>query len=239
METNYYEEILNKITEMINDNQLDQATRLIKNELDMPYIPADVEKLLHELEKDVRSKKTSSLKLLSQEDIEEYLMGDPSMQLQAVEALNHYHARPFMGAIQHFFDGNPHLNLQSLLIETLIDQMISDEVTVERDGQTITFIPRYAEKPAETDGYNSAFKYLCEWYENEDPSFLNLCHQCLIQQCYLILPQAYEEDDALHLALSIVKEVGSYFDDDSIFESLLEKTGLSNVPLMNLKKIEG
>ncbi|MBQ1379680.1 MAG: DUF3196 family protein, partial [Erysipelotrichaceae bacterium] len=39
---NYYDEILDRINELIEKGDKDNAVRMIKNELDMPYVPRDL-----------------------------------------------------------------------------------------------------------------------------------------------------------------------------------------------------
>ena len=46
---NYYDEIIDEIKQLITDGQNDLAYSKILNELNMPYIPSDIEKKLQEL----------------------------------------------------------------------------------------------------------------------------------------------------------------------------------------------
>ena len=221
MDNNYYEQILKEIDEKINAGKLKEANHLLQNELNMPYIPLDVESSLKERLVDVRAQCNSQpLRLLSSEEILSYLDQDLEMQLEAVQALNHYNCRPFLEQIQQYFDRKPHSNLQALLIDTLIDQEISEELTVHHCGQMITFIPRYVEKAEMTDGFVMAKQFLETWFESNNPSFLQLCIQVLIQEAFLMLPLSYEENEAEILAMSVVNFVSKSMDDGKIFKRL-------------------
>ena len=67
---NYYDEIIDEIKQLITDGQNDLAYSKILNELNMPYIPSDIEKKLQELYQEVKfvNRKT---KVFDDERIEE------------------------------------------------------------------------------------------------------------------------------------------------------------------------
>ena len=51
---NYYDEILDEIKQLINNGQNDLAYSKILNELNMPYIPLDIEHKLEALYQEVK-----------------------------------------------------------------------------------------------------------------------------------------------------------------------------------------
>lgn len=52
--SNYYDEILQEIKELIDAKEYEQAYSLLRKEKSMPYIPSDIEPKLDALLKDVR-----------------------------------------------------------------------------------------------------------------------------------------------------------------------------------------
>lgn len=232
----YYDEILDEIEMCCMRNENDRALRLIENELSMPYVPSDFEKRLKELKIEIKAELNGAMeKLPGMEEVEAGLKGDAASQLKAVEALSQLNCRHYIDWIQDYFDTHPHPSIQALLIETLIDQQISDEFRILFEGQEIVFIPRYAEKPQDTEGFLEAKRLLDHWFESNDPSFLKLCEQVLIQECYLILPLAYDEMEAESLALSIVESVSFLLDEGTTFYELKKKLNIRDFVKFSLK----
>ena len=120
---NYYEEILIQIRELIEKEELDEARRLILNELSVPYVPRDFEDELKEL---LLETKTSDYqpKLISDAQIEEFLYSDPSHQLIAVDELNKKNLRDYIDLCQDYLRSKGFKNAMVLLIDSLIRQEI-------------------------------------------------------------------------------------------------------------------
>lgn len=113
------------------------------------------------------------------------MKGDREHQLQAVDALHGMNLRSCLDLIRAYLETDPDPLASALLIDSLIDQQISEELTLNRDGLCYTFIPRYQEEAAESDGFLQARALIREWLENENPSLFNLCEQVLIREAYL------------------------------------------------------
>lgn len=235
MNKSFYDEIEMEIQALMDKKDYDEAKRIIDNELKMPYVPASFEERMKAYLNEIKALKKDSPKILSAEDIINGLKGNDAMQLQAITALNQVNCRQFTEEIQSYFDTKPHPNLQALLIDTLIDQQLMDEFTVKKEDVEITFMPRYVEKPADTDGFVEAEKCFENWFGNDDPSFVELCRQYLIQETFLMLPLAYEEDEGLLLAISIVEAVSASLDDGASFNALKAKNDLPLAMKLPLK----
>ena len=65
--------------------------------------------------------------------------------------------------------------VKAFLIEALIEQSVSEEFVMEREGLEYRFVPCALTLPGQSDGVNQAVSHLREWFENEDPSFLTFC----------------------------------------------------------------
>lgn len=236
MSENYYDEILDEIEMCCMRNENDRALRLIENELSMPYVPSQLEKKLKELRIEIKADmKNTVRKLPGMEEIEAGLKGDTAAQLKAVDALSQLNCRNCIDWIQEYFDTYSHPNIQALLIETLIDQQISNEFRILYEGQEIVFIPRYAEKPQDTEGFVEAKRLLSNWFESSNPSFMKLCEQLLIQECFLMLPMAYDFMEAESLALSIVESVSNLLDEGETMNELMKDLGIQDFMKFPLK----
>ncbi len=222
MEKNYYDECILKIQNCLSQNKLDEAEKMLNEELSMPYIPAYAEKQFLDLKKQLHGLQTkvNFSGILPQEIEASLLSDDPVVQLRAVHTLSGFSCRNYVDAIQAFFDTKPDQKIQALMIDILIEQQIFEEFEIEVDGMQMSFIPLYQERPDETDGFVSAKQLLETWFENDNPALLNMCMQMLIQECFLMLPLSYEEEEGLSLALSIAELVSKSLDDGASFAKI-------------------
>ena len=202
-----YQDILNEIQTLITSGEVKQARSRILEELNMPYVPHDVENELNKLLNGVGLPEAKKV-LLSDEQLEQWLLGNnPQRQVAALNQLQNSNLRNYTALIQQAFDTQCDLAMQSLLISMMIEQQINESFHVERNGFAIEFVPAVIEYPLECEGVIQAVEQLREWYENENPSFLNLCLDVLAKECYLMLPMSVDETDSLALCLAVIQYV--------------------------------
>lgn len=204
----YYDDLLLKIDEYINNNDFDNATKLITNELNMPYVPKDIEDKLNDILKDLPKEDNS--RALSIEEIEKYLSLDKEKQLIAVEALNRLNLRDYLDICNKYLEGDGFINAKVLLIDSLINQDINEELHMINDGIEYNFIPKYVITPLESLGYKGALKILNDNYMKE-PSKLELAKSLLYKECLMALPINYDENDANLLADKIIQYIDEAF----------------------------
>ena len=128
-------------------------------------------------------------------------------EIAALNQLQKANLRNYTELIQQVFDTHHDLTMESLLISMMIEQQINESFHLTRDGLDIEFVPAALEYPLESEGVIKAVELLREWYENDNPSFLNLCLDILAKECYLMLPMAVDEEDSLDLCLAVVHYV--------------------------------
>ncbi|WP_146147726.1 DUF3196 family protein, partial [Mycoplasma mycoides] len=58
---NYYDQILKKIKQLVEKNNLTKALDIINQELELSYIPSDFEKSLYKIKKEIKEKQYSQL----------------------------------------------------------------------------------------------------------------------------------------------------------------------------------
>lgn len=219
---NYYEECLAQIKHLIEQEDYQHAEQLLNEELSMPYIPSSIEAQLLQLKRDVQAvqSKEKFHGLLPHEIEVGLIHENPVVQLRAVHTLSELNCRNYLDAIQAFFDSKPDHKIQALMIDILIEQQINEEFELEVDGMQMSFIPLYQERVDETDGFQQAKQYLESWFENDNPALLNMCMQMLIQECFLMLPMAYEKEEGLGLAFSIAEVVSNSLDFGESFAKI-------------------
>ena len=232
----YYEELISKIKQNIEENNLDEAGSLLKNELKMPYIPIETEKELIKLNETLvsLSKSQSESSELSLDKIEEYLKNEPKFQLQAVAALATRNIRNHLDMIGSYLQNMPYPEAASLLIDILIEQQIASEFVYIKNDMEYKFIPCYIDRPHLSDGFIKANEYLKLWVESYSPSIYEMALQILIREVYLYLPLSYDEDDAVSLALSILKYVMDLMNDMEGFEQIVSNYKLKDVLLLGI-----
>ena len=219
--SNYYKECIEEIENMINTGDYESASIKVKEELSMPYIPKDFEEKLLVYEKQLLM--FEAQKKLSDDEIDTYLEMDESHQLFAVKALRESNMRQYPDLIQKGFDHAKSIFVTISLIEACIDQQLNEEFHIVKDGMDITFIPAACVNPSDSEGVETSIEFMHSWLENENPSLLNLCIQCLYKEAYLHLPFEIDEDESEACAYEIVMYVSSMMGCENEMKKLLSE----------------
>lgn len=225
----YYEEILKEIRKLMAAHDYQEAFAILEDELAMPYIPKESETQLVDLYNECRS----MLRLhhversYEDDDIEALLQGSLEEQFMAVELLKKSNLRNHLDEVRTYLCNQPDILVRSLLIDACMEQNIAEELQTIEDGMEVTFLPCYIEPVMRAKGAVLAVNTLCEWFEDEDPTFLKLCIECLIQECYLHLPFNIDEDEGIPLAIAIVAYVMKAQDNETGLEEFLKEKNLA------------
>ena len=202
----YYKELVSNIEKAIESADYDKASKLIDDELSLPYVPKDVLERLREFKEKIPAKDIN--RTLSEEEIREYLKGNEYRQLVAVEQLNKLNLREYYDLCNEYLKSDGFINAKVLLIESLVRQEISDEYTMLKDGMLFNFIPRYVMLPEESEGYNTALKILSDYYMKE-PSYFLMARDLLYKDCFMALPLSYISEEGEMLARNIISYLDS------------------------------
>ena len=202
----YYKELVSNIEKAIESADYDKASKLIDDELSLPYVPKDVLERLREFKENIPAEDIN--RTLSEEEIREYLKGNEYRQLVAVEQLNKLNLREYYDLCNEYLKSDGFINAKVLLIESLVRQEISDEYTMLKDGMLFNFIPRYVMLPEESEGYNTALKILSDYYMKE-PSYFLMARDLLYKDCFMALPLSYIMEEGEMLARNIISYLDS------------------------------
>lgn len=205
----YYDELISNIQNLIAQKDYSEAKRLINNEFKMPYIPRDIEERLKDFL--AMCPCENHFKELSDEELIEYLNGNPEQQLRAVQELDGKNLRNYIEICNNYLTSNGFINAKVLLIESLVRQEISDEISYKNEGTEYNFIPRYVMLPEESDGFKVAIKKLSDLFM-KDPSMFEMSKSLVYKECLLALPISFVEEEGLDLANKIYKYVKDAFD---------------------------
>ena len=204
---NYYDELLGKLDELMNNKNYKEAEKLIDDELSMAYVPKDIETRLKEYKGEVKvyTFRSSSL---TDEQIEEFLYQDGEHQLRAVTELDKRNLRDLINLCEDYLMSDGFINAKVLLIDSLIRQQINHRFIYLNGKDRYEFNPADVTKADEAEGYISALKCLEEYYLKE-PSKLLLAQQLLNKEALLALPFNLSHEDGLKIA----EKIENYIDE--------------------------
>ena len=223
----YYEDILKKVETLMKDAQFAEAYAILDEELSMPYIPREYEEPLIAYYNQCRSECKWKDTAVREEDIETLLKGSLEEAFLAIEQLKKSNIRNHMDAVADYLSKNPHYLVRSLMIEAMMEQNITDEVSVDIDGLEVTFSPCSLDAPMESEGALEAVNYLKDWFENDNPTFTMMCVETLVKEAYLRLPFNIEEDEALPLAAAVTAYVFHAYEEHEAWMLFEEEKGLA------------
>ncbi len=206
----YYTEILNDLEKLLADGQYDDALFMIRSELRMPYVPPDFREKLEEMEKRIPRNDEHTMKVPDEDKIRELLKGDAESQMYAVYSLTNQNLRKHKVLIDDVFSSDVLPQAKDILIYALIEQEISEEFTLNKNGLEYRFVPRYCLLPEESDGYQEAVKQLKEIYLHE-PSLYQFAIDLLQEKCFSHLPLSYEAEESGQLVEAITGELAKMF----------------------------
>ena len=223
----YYDDILKKVEALLEDAQYAEAYTILDEELSMPYIPREYEEPLIAYYNQCRSECKWKDTAVREEDIETLLKGSLEEAFLAIEQLKKSNIRNHMDAVTDYLSQKPHYLVRSLMIEAMMEQNITDEVSVDIDGLEVTFSPCSIDAPMESDGALVAVNHLKDWFENDNPTFTMMCVETLVKEAYLRLPFNIEEDEALPLAAAVAAYVFHAYEEQEAWLLFEKEKGLA------------
>ena len=213
--TNYYDEILAEIEGLMQQGKYGDANFLVQKELNMPYIPADIEQKLKSYKRELNYRLSDEKEIRedSLDSLLRKLKGKPKSQLAAASILVSRNLRDCLVEIKC-------PEAAALLIEGLAEQEISDEFTLIKNGVEYTFWSDDIVPVHKSEGFLKAQSYLKEWLENDHPDFYEMARTLLIHEVYVFLPLSYDVDEAEDLALTMLKQVSDMMDEGEIYQKV-------------------
>lgn len=206
---NYYEDLLKNIDDKINNNNLEEAKKLIEDELSTPYIPRDVEFQLKEYLSVIKLS-TNSFKSLSDDEIASYLNGSLEHQLIACNELDKKNLRDYIDLCKKYLEGNGFINAKALLIDSLIRQEINHEFTYSNDANKVVFNPSKIVIVENNENFKKISSILEQTFL-KDPSKLNLSKDLLFKEALLLLPKQITDNDIDSISNKIIKYINDAF----------------------------
>lgn len=226
----FYHEFLDKVHTLIEKEEYKEAIKLLDEEFIMPYIPKEYEEKMIEMYNYCRHeiKALSKEKKYDEEDIETLLNGSFEEACQAVELLKKSNIRTHLEIVETYLKNNPHFLIRTLLVEALIEQQVRDEIEMDYDGLDICFTPGFVELPQDQDVFVKAVKIVQSYYENDNPTFLQMCVETMMKEMYFRLPFALSEDEIYPFIYAVLLYVYKANDDKEGFKAMIHEKNLAN-----------
>ena len=236
MENNYYEELIQKISDAIKRQDYTTASALIAEEYRMPYIPLDVEKKLDEFSHMIPVNYSDSLvKSFDYEQIEDFLKGDEAMQITALSYLKDCNIRPYLPLLQEYLNSNTSRFLKGICIMLLQEQNVDKTFMMETEERRYEFMPATVTPPEDSDGFERACSYLRDTLERDNPSGAKIAFELLLNECYKKLPESFEEEEGVYLAQSVMRATLLALNSESEWREYVKDLGISEEYLWNIK----
>lgn len=218
---NYYQEILEEIQKAIDAKDYEEAWFLLKRELDMPYIPAEVEAKLKDMYKDVQSIRSEQKEVHEPalDTLLHQLKGKPKSQLAAAGMLCSRNLRECLPEIKDWLSKDPTPEAAALIIDALAEQGIDEEFVYRRNGVEYTFWSSDVVPAVKSAGFKDGMNYLRQWLVHY-PQYFEMAKTLLIHEVYMFLPLSYEHDEAESLAYMCVKETAEAMGDGEVMKEI-------------------
>ena len=99
---------------------------------------------------------------------------------------------------------------------------------MDYDGLEICFSPSFVELPQEQENFIEAVKIVQSYYENENPTFLQMCVETMMKEMYFRLPFALSEDEIYPFIYAVLLYVYKANEDKAGFEAMIHEKNLAN-----------
>ena len=204
---NYYDELISEIDKLIKNGNTQEALVKVKNELNLPYIPREIEEKLNKYLDQLNVSKTA-LKSLTEDEIIAYLKDNYEHQLIAVSHLNKQNLRDFIDVCDNYLKSDGFVNAKALLIDSLIRQEINYDFKYVNNGSFINFNPSKLIPVEESKEFNLVRSKLEDYYL-KDPSKYQLGLELLYKEALLSLPNQINGEVAFEKIINYIDDAFS------------------------------
>lgn len=218
----YYASLLKEISELYSIGEFEKVNALVSRELELPYIPSEVQDILENYRDECRPH-LSSASVQSRIPIEQLVRGSLKQKEMAVSAMMRMNLRQIEDLVQKLLL-DPELSdeFKGELIEALMEQRIDDSFSIRKNGNQI--IGRRKDPV-----YLRALDYFDDWMMSENPNLAQFCGQLLDQEALLRRPGDFHDLNAKSLAYSIASLVFQAMMDPDGFEDFRSENNLQKV----------
>ncbi|MCF0258726.1 MAG: hypothetical protein HUJ54_02590 [Erysipelotrichaceae bacterium] len=210
----YYQSVISQLVDLFSRQEYDQISRIIDNELSMPYVDAQAQEILEQYREDLKPHLAKS-RQVSDEEIEQWVSGSERQQEMAAGALQKMNMRQYTDLIQKLLDSEQLLDeFKGELIEAMMEQKLDEEFKIVKNGMEIEFVPSLITPVSQDPVLKEADSILERWLSCDNPSMLSFCRQLLEQEVLEMRPMDFEGIAPQKLAASLVRLVYQAMKDE-------------------------
>ena len=225
----YYDTMVDKVKNLMQEENYNEAYLILKEELNMPYIPYTHEERLQKMFLECKQELNIEKRSLKyqQEDIETLLFGSVDEACIACEILKGSNVRNYLDIIEAYLKDAPNYLIRTLLVETLMEQDITDEIQLNYEGLMVEFKPTYVLRIQERNETKQMIQKLSDYFENDNPTFFQMCVDSLMKELYLKLPFSIDEDELDYLLYAIIEYVYRANSDEETMKHFIHEKNLA------------
>ena len=202
----YYDVIAIYLNILKELEEFEEAINILIEELSMPYIPYQYESLFNAAYDEILLAKQEANytleaknQIFSVDEIAVLLDKEEcndDLLYMALDQLQQLNVRMIIPAIERFLlNPKKHSFAKSIIMETLIEQQIDDEIQVFKNGVIYDFNPAYLPLVLSQNAYEGIYRLLERELEDENPSLLALCQEYLEYLLYSYFPKEIYDDE--------------------------------------------
>lgn len=191
MAQNYYDELMEKIEQLISQNQLDEANKLIEIELALPYVPNVYEQKLINIQKQIKPETKTTKAFFSKDEIIDIFLkhqNEHSNQflLEVAQMIINYQWLDYVQEIQQIFNQKQLANnLKATIYNCLSLQNLNYDFQIDQ----VQLNPFINKTVFETDFAVANFEEL-ENINLSEPNLISIAKQLLIIYLLNLFPKS-------------------------------------------------
>ena len=191
MAQNYYDELMEKIEQLISQNQLDEANKLIEIELALPYVPNVYEQKLINIQKQIKPETKTTKAIFSKDEIIDIFLkhqNEHSNQflLEVAQMIINYQWLDYVQEIQQIFNQKQLANnLKATIYNCLSLQNLNYDFQIDQ----VQLNPFINKTVFETDFAATNFDQL-ENINLSEPNLISIAKQLLIIYLLNLFPKS-------------------------------------------------
>ncbi len=236
MSENFYDELLREIRQAIQSQDYPKAQSLINEELSMPYSPQRVLDQLAVFQQEIEAKQDHSetLKVLTAEQIEEYLYSDEERALKAVNYLRKSNCRQYLEVFETALkDETLDHYLRVILLEVLKEQGVNQTFEFAKADKQLIINPVTLPEISQQENLPAVEK-LIHQLTDKNPSFQAQCDATLACILYGLYPELIQKEDVEKVAYSAIRYVYNAYGQNEQWQKIARKYSIDENNLLEI-----
>lgn len=208
----YYDFLKVKIFLFQKTNNLFEAKRLIINELELPYIPLDIEKYLRSSLSEINAIINFESAKINSLDVSELINASEEVIISNLENLKNINLRNYLLEIQFILNRKDLSNLlKSLILALLADQQIDYNFNFSKDDKYFIFNPSKSIDLRKMQSFID-LENMVKKYENKlDVTQYDFLKKLLKMFLLDIYPQIVEKEDYNYIIYGIIQVLNNAY----------------------------